>query len=77
LIKNPSPILFLAGLFFILGISIKYLKCYLLIAGYNTASEESKSKIDIDGLSKFLGNLFFVIAGVMGVPFNISFNIST
>ena len=67
MIKNPSPILFLAGLFIILGISIKYLKCYWLIAGYNT--EESRRNIDIEGLSKFLGNLFFIIAGVMGVGY--------
>lgn len=53
-------------LFLIMGFFIKYLKFYFLIAGYNTMDKEDKRLIDIEGLSKLLGNYFF-ITGTAGL----------
>ncbi len=55
---------FLIVLFLLLGVLIKHFKCYWLIFGYNTASQEKKKNIDIEGLGKFMGNLCFLLAGV-------------
>src|SRR5665647_1565296 len=48
----------------VLGILIKYLRCYWLISGYNTATAEHKKNIDVIGLSKFMGNCLFIISAV-------------
>lgn len=49
-------------LFITLGILIKYRKCYWLISGYNTASEDAKNSVDIKGVSSVVGNMLFLIA---------------
>ncbi len=48
-----------------LGVMIRFFKWYLLIAGYNTMTKERRRKVDIEGLGKFVGNCFFLIAGIM------------
>jgi hypothetical protein len=55
----------IAVLFIVIGVAIKYYKCYWLISGYNTATEEKRENIDVEGLGKFIGNCCFV----MGVLF--------
>lgn len=56
---------FIILLFLALGFLIKYKKCYWLISGYNIMSEEEKKNVDIVGLSKFMGDSLFVIAGIL------------
>jgi len=46
-------------------VMIRYFKWYWLIAGYNTMTRERKRQVDIEGLGKFLGNMFFGLAAVM------------
>jgi len=59
-------ILLLLAIFFgALGLMIRFFKWYWLIAGYNTMTKERKSKVDIEELGKFMGNMFFILAGVM------------
>jgi hypothetical protein len=54
------------GLFFLLlGYLIKYAKWYWLIAGYNTATPEERSKIDIVGLSHTMGIGLFAAGAAM------------
>lgn len=48
-------------LFIILGISVKYFKCYWLIAGYNTMSKEQKKNVDTEALGKLMGNYMFLL----------------
>jgi hypothetical protein len=58
--------MFLFGMLcLVLGILVKYLKCYWLISGYNTMSAEKRLRVDIKGLGNFLGNSLFVLAGLM------------
>lgn len=52
-------------LFVVCGIVIKYKRYYWLISGYNTMPVEKKKNVDIVGLSKFIGNFCFIIAGVL------------
>lgn len=54
-------------LFIVLGILIKYFKQYWLISGYNTSTPEEKKKIDIERVGRTVGNLLFVIAGIVMV----------
>lgn len=54
----------MAAGFGILGILLRYYKCYGLVGGYNTASPEEKKRYDIDGLPQHLGNGLMTI-GVM------------
>lgn len=56
--------LFLTLLFIIIGVLIKHFKCYWLIAGYNTASDEEKKKVDVVGLSRLMGNFCFFLGGL-------------
>jgi hypothetical protein len=51
-------------MFVIIGVMIKYFKCYWLISGYNTASYEKKKKIDIVGLGNLMGNFCFFLGGM-------------
>jgi hypothetical protein len=51
-------------MFVIIGVLIKYFKCYWLISGYNTASDEKKEKIDIVGLGNLMGNFCFFLGGM-------------
>lgn len=46
---------------FLFAIIISTGKANFLIAGYNTASKEEKSKIDEKALSKFMGKFLFVL----------------
>ncbi len=46
----------------VLGLIVRFLKADFLIAGYNTSSEEEKSKYDKDKLTKFVGNMLIVSA---------------
>jgi len=52
----------------ILGVFIKLGKASFLIAGYNTSSKEEKEKYDEKALCNFVGNLLFVIAGILLLP---------
>ena len=57
--------LFAGLLCLVLGVLVKYGKCYWLISGYNTMSEEKRQRVDVEGLANFLGNCTFVLAGQM------------
>lgn len=61
-----------------LAILISTGKADFLIAGYNTASKEEKSKIDEKALSKFLGKLIFILAIIqLAVPIATIMNINS
>lgn len=51
-----------AFLFILLGVLIKYGKCYFLIAGYNTMSEEEKEKYNIQAIATLFRNVMFAMA---------------
>jgi hypothetical protein len=53
-----------ALLLIVMGVLIRNPKWYWLISGYNTMSKEKKEKVDIKGLSVFVGNMLFVMGGV-------------
>lgn len=55
----------MAGIFFIVGIGIRYFRWYFLIAGYNTMSEEKKKNVDIEALGKLMGNFCIIIAIIL------------
>lgn len=58
-----SILLFLiSALFIVLGVLLKYFKCYGLISGYNTMSLEKKQNVDIENLSRFLAHNSFLMA---------------
>lgn len=57
-----SILYILSIIFFIIGIGIRYFKWHFLIAGYNTMSEEKKKNVDINGLSRLMGNFCFLLA---------------
>ena len=52
-------------LFIVLGIILSMGKGASLIAGYNTASEAEKARIDEKKLCKLVGRLMFVLAGCL------------
>lgn len=54
--------IFVALIFIIVGILVKYAKMYFLIAGYNTISAEKKAEIDIEKLANLLKNVLFGMA---------------
>lgn len=60
-IANLLTALFLAGL----GAIIKFAKASWLISGYNTSSKEEKAKYDEEALCNFVGNLLFVLGGII------------
>lgn len=51
-------------LFLALGIAIGKYKCYWLISGYNTASNEARQKIDIENVGKNLAKMSYIVAGI-------------
>lgn len=60
--------LFIPSFFLLLvGWLVKYRKWTWLIAGYNTASKREKETYDIDKLTRHVGNLIFILAGIFGV----------
>jgi len=54
--------IFVALIFIIIGILVKYAKMYFLIAGYNTMSAEKKATYDIERLANLLKNVLFGMA---------------
>ena len=50
-------------LFLVLGLVFRSGRGASLIAGYNTASEKEKDKIDEKKLCRYTGNLMFILAG--------------
>ena len=50
-------------LFFVLGLLLRSGRGSFLIAGYNTASQKEKDKIDEKKLCRYTGNLMFILAG--------------
>ena len=61
----PSILLFTVLILVIPGVLVKYYKVYWLISGYNTMSREKKEKVDIEGLSGFIGNVCFAMAAII------------
>lgn len=61
--------LFLAALFFVMGLLIKKFKFYWLISGYNTASKERKEQMDIEGLGRFMGNYLYFMSSMFVISF--------
>ena len=56
------------GIFFII-IGFLTKKYPMMIAGYNTMSEEQKKNVDVDGLSTLLRNCFIVMGGIISVGY--------
>ena len=56
----------LIGVFTVLGIFLLFGKGSFLIAGYNTASEEEKKKIDKKKLCRSMGIMLLAVAGLIG-----------
>jgi len=54
--------LFISGLLFFLGVIIKYLKVYDLIAGYNTSSKEEKAYMANKGIGDYIGRQLMMMA---------------
>ena len=52
-------------LFILIGLAVSKYKCYWLISGYNTASKEEKSKIEIEKVAKHIGRMCYLIALVL------------
>ncbi|ABR54071.1 conserved hypothetical protein [Methanococcus vannielii SB] len=48
-----------------LGFAIRIKKASFLISGYNTSSKEEKAKYDEVKLCNFVGNLLFVLSGIL------------
>jgi hypothetical protein len=63
--------LLIAGTMLFLGILIRFCKCYVLIAGYNTMSK-AEQQVDINGLGRLIGNYLlgmgglFLLSGLLG-----------
>ncbi|EPY2272027.1 DUF3784 domain-containing protein [Clostridium sporogenes] len=55
-------IVFIIGLFILLGIILSMGKGSFLIAGFNTMSKEEKEQYDVGSLCKFMGKVMFIIA---------------
>lgn len=55
------------GLFVLLGALLSQGKGAFLIAGYNTSSQEEKSKIDENALCKAVARMMFALAGSWAV----------
>lgn len=54
--------IWIAVLFVVLGIAIKYGKMYNLIAGYNTMSPQEKAKYNIEKIATLFKNVMFGMA---------------
>ncbi len=57
--------IFVAVVFVILGILIKYGKLYFLIAGYNTMPQKEKENYDIEGIATVFRNSMFGMAFIL------------
>lgn len=55
-------VVFIIGLFILLGIILSMGKGSFLIAGFNTMSKEEKEEYDVVSLCKFMGKIMFIIA---------------
>lgn len=55
-------VLFVALLYILLGILVKYGKFYNLIAGYNTMPEAQKKQYDIEGIATVFRNAMYLMA---------------
>ncbi|MFP4017259.1 MAG: DUF3784 domain-containing protein [Halanaerobiales bacterium] len=64
---------FIAILFLIIAVLIKYLKMYGLIAGYNTASAEEKENVDEEKLGNLVGNFCLVLAAAFLLTYLLRF----
>ncbi len=58
-------LIIVAIIFMLLGILIKDLKMYFLIAGYNTMSEQEKKKYNIKKIATLFRNVLFGMAIVL------------
>lgn len=56
-------IIFIGILCIVAGVLVRYLKCYWLIAGYNTMSKEKRENVDTESLGRLMGNYMFIIGG--------------
>lgn len=61
----PVTLLLTALMLIVPGILVKYYQAYWLIAGYNTMSAEKKKNVDVVGLSRFSGNICFIMAAII------------
>lgn len=58
-------IIFVGILCIVLGVLVKYFKCYWLIAGYNTMSKEKRKNVDTESLGRLMGNFMFLLGGTI------------
>lgn len=64
-------------LFFIVFLTMKF-KMFSLVAGYNTASEDYKKKVDIEKIGELLSNTFLIVSIIWLIASILSiFNITT
>ncbi len=59
---------FIAAILVVIGVIILAVKGDMLIAGYNTASEEEKEKVNIKRLRLLIGGLSVIIAPLFFIP---------
>lgn len=52
-------------LFIAIGLAISKYRCYWLISGYNTASKEEQSRIEIEKVAMHMGRMCYLIALVL------------
>ncbi|ENK0840351.1 DUF3784 domain-containing protein [Clostridium sporogenes] len=55
-------VVFIIGLFILLGIILSMGKGSFFIAGFNTMPKEEKKEYDVVSLCKFMGKVMFIIA---------------
>ncbi len=54
-----------AGILALMGYLIRFRRMYWLMSGYNTMSKEKKKNVDVEHLGPFMGNMLFVLAGIL------------
>jgi hypothetical protein len=54
---------------FFVGYLVRFRKMYWLISGYNTMSAEKKKKVDTENLGILIGNMCFILGGIMFLGF--------
>jgi hypothetical protein len=64
--------LFTALIFIFIGLLLKNVKMYNLIAGYNTMSVEEKAKYNIEAIATLFRNVMFFMASLITIGFALS-----
>jgi undecaprenyl pyrophosphate phosphatase UppP len=65
-------LLFVALLFVVIGVLIKYGKMYYLIAGYNTMSPKQQAEYNIEKIATLFRNVTFTMAAIVIVGYTVN-----